>query len=117
MIEHGYNYLDGPIHSVAEFFETNIDILEKSITSSVPSRNKKKSKKGSKKMKSVTFGDSEDGVSEDKKIYQYHGTCRHITDECITLKTLVKQAKQEKGKHFKKKKRYAKHEVNYMVQK
>ena len=53
-------------------------------------------------------------------------------DECTTLKTLVKQAKQkkskhfdialikqakkEKGKHFEKKNRYTKHEVNIMVQ-
>ena len=38
-------------------------------------------------------------------------------DECTTLKALVKQAKQKKGKHFQKKKRFTKHEVNIMVQK
>ena len=48
MIEQGYNYLDGPIHAMAEFFETRIENLEKSIPPSVPSR-KKKSKKASKK--------------------------------------------------------------------
>ena len=31
MIEQGYNYLDGPIHAMAEFFETRIENLEKSI--------------------------------------------------------------------------------------
>ena len=31
MVEQGYNYLDGPIHSMAEFFETRIENLEKSI--------------------------------------------------------------------------------------
>ena len=36
MIEQGYNYLDGPIHSMAEFFETRIENLEKSIPTSVP---------------------------------------------------------------------------------
>ena len=51
MIEQGYNYLDGPIHAMAEFFETRIENLEKSIPPSVPSRNnKKKSKKGKKKV-------------------------------------------------------------------
>ena len=55
MVEQGYNYLNGPIHSITEFFETRIENLEKSIPLSVPSRNKKKSKKGSKKRKSVTF--------------------------------------------------------------
>ena len=29
MVEQGYNYLDGPIHSMAEFFETRIKNLEK----------------------------------------------------------------------------------------
>ena len=49
MIEQGYNYLDGPIHAMAEFFETRIENLEKSIPPSVPSRNGKKFKKASKK--------------------------------------------------------------------
>ena len=43
--------------------------------------------------------------------------CGHTTDECTTLKALVKQAKQKKGSHFQKKKRFTKHEVNIMVQK
>ena len=90
MLEQGHNYLDGPIHSMAEFFETRIENLEKSIPLSVPSRNKKKFKEGSKKRKSATFGDSED---EDSKDEYNHGTYRHITDERITLKTPVKQAK------------------------
>ena len=29
MLEWGYNYLDGPIHTTAEFFETRIENLEK----------------------------------------------------------------------------------------
>ena len=52
MIEQGYNYLDGPIHAMAEFFETRIENLEKSIPPSVSSRNPKKSKKEKKKEKS-----------------------------------------------------------------
>ena len=52
-----------------------------------------------------------------KMFCKYHCTCRHTTNECTTLKTLVKQAKQKKGKHFKKKKRHTKHEVNIMVKK
>ena len=55
-----YNYLDGPIYSMIEFFETMIKNLEKSIPPSVPSRNNKKSKKGIKKRKSVTFNDIEE---------------------------------------------------------
>ena len=31
MVEQEYNYLEGPIHSMAEFFETRIENLEKSI--------------------------------------------------------------------------------------
>ena len=85
MIEHGYNYLDGPIHSIADFFETKIENLEKSIPPSVPSRNNKKSKKGSKKRKAKTYVDSEDKDSDQghtgKKFFQYHGTCGHTTDQ------------------------------------
>ena len=36
MIEEGYSYLDGPIHSIAKFFKTRIKNLEKSIPPSVP---------------------------------------------------------------------------------
>ena len=68
----------------------------------------------------MTFDDSKDDDSEEerkgKKFCQYHGTCGHTTEECTTLKALVKQAKQKKGKHFQKKKRFTKHEVNIMVQ-
>ena len=88
MIEQGYNYLDGPIHSMEVFFETRIENLEKSISPSVPSRKRKKSKKVSKKRKGVTFDDSEDEDSEKehkgKQFCQYHGTCGHPTDECTT---------------------------------
>ena len=69
----------------------------------------------------MTFNDSEDEDSEeehkDKKFCQYHGTCGYYTDECTTLKALVKQVSQKKGKHFQKKKRFTKYEVNIMVQK
>ena len=44
IVEQGYNYLDGPIHSMAEFFETRIENLEKSIPLSVLSSIKKKIK-------------------------------------------------------------------------
>ena len=42
MIEQGYDYLDSPIYSMAEFFETRIENVEKSIPPSVLSRNNKK---------------------------------------------------------------------------
>ena len=96
MVEQGYNYLDGPIYSMAEFlksmaefFETRIKSLEKSFLPSVPSRNKKKSKKWSKKRKAVTFNDSKDKVSDQghsvKKFCQHHGTFGHTTGQCTTL--------------------------------
>ena len=54
MVEQGYDYLDGPVYAIVEFFGTRIENLEKSIPPSVPSRNgnKKKSKKGKKKEES-----------------------------------------------------------------
>ena len=121
MIEQGYSYLDVPIHSMAEFFETRIENLEKSIPPSVPSRNRKKSKKKSKKRKGVTFDDSKDEDSKEehkgKNFCQNQSTCGHTTNEYTTLKPLVKQAKKKKAKHFQQKKRFIKHEVNTMVRK
>ena len=93
MAEQGYNYLDGPIHSMAEFFETKNENLVKSIPPCVPSRNRNNKKRGSNKRKSVTFNDSEDKDSEKapqtKKVYQYHNTCGHTMAKCTTLKVLV----------------------------
>ena len=84
MVEHGYNYLDGLIHAMAEFFETRIENLEKSIPPSVPSRNNRESKKGSKKRKVVSFDDSDDDDSDEghsvRKFCQHHGTCEHTSD-------------------------------------
>ena len=121
MVEQGYNYLDDPIHSVAEFFETRIENLEKSIPPSVPSSNRKRKKKGYKKRKAVTFNNSDDENSDQghpgNTFCQSHITCGHTTDQCTTLKALVNQAKQKKGKYFDNKKRFIKHEVNAMVQK
>ena len=65
MADQGQNYLDGPIHSMAEFFEIRIKNLEKSILTSVPLTNKKM--KISKKRKDVTFGGSEDEDSDKKE--------------------------------------------------
>ena len=119
MVEQGYIYLDGPLHSMAKFIETTIEILEKSIPPSVCSRNNKKSKKCCKKRKAVIFNDSEDKDSDQgptgKKFCRYHGTCGHTTDQCTTFKALDKQAKQKKSKQFNKKKRFTKHEVNAIV--
>ena len=47
----GYNFLDGSIHAMVEFFETRIENLEKLIPPSVPSRNSKKNNKGLRKGK------------------------------------------------------------------
>ena len=50
-----------------------------------------------------------------KKLCQYHGTYGHSANECITIKTLVKQAKLKKAKHSKERK-YTKHEVDILVE-
>ena len=96
-----------------------IENLEKSIPPSVPSRNKKKNKKHSKKRDVATFHDSEEEDSDEKSkgktFCKFHGTCGHITDEHISLKALIRQAKQKKGKQVKRYKTYTKQEVNIMV--
>ena len=54
MVEQGYNYSDGPIHYAAEFFETRIENLEKSIPQVLPQAIRKQRKK-CKKKKAVTL--------------------------------------------------------------
>ena len=118
LLEQGYNYLDGPIHSMTEYFETRIEHLEKSINLiKCLSRKNKRNKKGSRKRKSVTSGDSEDKDSDDrhtgKRLCQYCGTCGHTTNTQCTG-----QASQaEKQQPLVKKERFTKHEVNFIVQK
>ena len=65
IVEQRYKHLDGPIHSTAEFFETGIENLEKSIPPSIPSRNNRKNKKGFKKRKALTFDDFDDEDSDE----------------------------------------------------
>ena len=100
MVEQGYNYLDGPIHSIAEFFKTSIDNLKKLIPQSVPSRNKKMYKKDCKKRVAWTCDYSEINDSDDAhkgKIFcKFHGMCGHTTYRCETLKALIMQAKKKK---------------------
>ena len=61
MVEQGYNYLDDPIHSMAELFETRIENVEKSIQMFPQEKQEKQVKqekiqeRGSKKRKAVTF--------------------------------------------------------------
>ena len=37
-----------------------------------------------------------------KKFCQYHGKCSHSTDECTTLEALIKKAKSNKTKGYRK---------------
>ena len=55
MVEQGYNFLDGPIHPMAEFFDTRIESLEKTIPPCVLSRNRKKNKKKFQEKESSNF--------------------------------------------------------------
>ena len=54
-----------------------------------------------------------------KKFCQYHGKCSHSTERCNTLKALIKRAKSNKSKGFRKgdKKTYTKNEVNVLIEK
>ena len=82
-------------------------------------KNNKNSKNGSKKRKAVTLdGPEGEGLDEGqnrKKFRQYNGTCGHTTDQCTTLKALVKQTKEKRKIQFDKRKRFTKHEVKVML--
>ena len=59
MAEQGYNFLDGPIHSMVDCFQIKIENLEKMILSSVPSWHKTK-KRASKKRKATFLDELQD---------------------------------------------------------
>ena len=122
-MEQGYNYLDGSIQAISEFFENRIQKLEPTAVSTVSRKSNKKprNKKSSKKRKATTFKDSEEESSEEektdkKRFCKFHSMCTHTTDECAILKTLIKQAKNKRPK-LNKKKKYTQLEVNVLVQK
>ena len=124
MTEQGYNYLDGSIQEMLAFFATRVENLE---TPAPPPavRSLTRKKKNSKKRKAVSFQDSDKDFSDDekpssrKKFFQYHGRSSHSTDECTTLKLLIKKTKSNKSKGFRKggEKTYNKHEMNILIEK
>ena len=67
-----------------------------------------KEEKTFKKLKAVTFENSDKDSSENKKpsrrkkFCQYHGKYSHSTDKYTTLKALIKKAKSNKSKEFRK---------------
>ena len=101
MVEQGYNYLDGSIHSMVELLETRIENLEKSIPPKVPSRNRKTKKKHKEKKATTSVNSKEEDSDKDKKgekFCKYHGKCSHTSDEYTALKDSFWQAIQKKGK-------------------
>ena len=114
MVEQGYNYLDCPIHSMTEFFETRIENLEKSIQSSVSSRNKKENNKSLKKRKAISFEDFEDkDLDKDEKgkklqVYWHVQTYyRCVHNSIRTKRKMVKYLKIEEN--------CTKYEVNIII--
>ena len=126
MTKQGYNYLDRSIQEMSGFFETRVENLgTPAPPTAVKSLNKKNKKKNNKKRKAVFYEDSDEGCSEEekpakkKKFCQYHGKCSHSTDECTTIKALIKKNKSYKSKGFKKgsEKMHTKHKVNALIEK
>ena len=65
----------------------------------------------------MTLKGSEDENSDDEgKGKTIYGTCRYSTDKCTTLKALIKEALQKKSQHFKKGKKYTKHDIKIIVE-
>ena len=84
-----------------------------------------KKKKNSKKQKAVFFEDSDKVSSDNKKppskkiLCQYHEKWSHSTDKYATLKALIKNAKSNKSKGYRKggEKTCTKHQVNVLIEK
>ena len=82
-----------------------------------PQETRKMKKKDSKKRKALTYEGSEDEYLEEgvkgNEFCKYHGMCRRRIDEYMILKAFIQEAKQKKSKHFYKKKKYTKQEINF----
>ena len=118
MVEQGYNYLDGCIQNMTEFYETRVENLER--FDSKKDSNKDKKNKANKKRKhsnnnvsdAKKFQETESG----KKYCHYHGTCGHSTLKCTLVKSLVEKEKLKKQRSSKER-QYTKHRVNILVEK
>ena len=122
----GINYLDRSIQEMSGFFETRVENLETPAPPpAVRSLTRKNKKKNSKKRKAVFFEYSDEDSSDDetpwkrKKFCQYHGKYIHSTDECTTIKALIKKTKSNKSNGYRKggKKMYTKQEVEIWIEK
>ena len=64
----------------------------------------------------MTFEDSEnkdlDVEFKSKQVCKCHGMCGHSSDQCTTLKAMIKKIKRKKNKHFKIERTDNKQEVN-----
>ena len=124
--EQGYNYLDRSIQEVSGIFETRVENLETPAAPIFVRRlSRKMRKKNSKKRRAALFEDSDKDSSDDekpssrKKFCQYNGQCRHFTDECTTLKALIKKTKSNKSKGLREggKNTCTKYKMNVLIEK
>ena len=80
----------------------------------------RRTRKGPRKRKAATFDNLEDEDLDEehkgKKFCKVCGTCGYTTDECTTLKALIRQAKQKKCKQVKMEKTFTKYEVYIMIE-
>ena len=101
IVEQGYNYFDGLIHSMVEFFKTRIENLENIIPTKCSLKKQQEKQERIQEKKVVTFDDSDDEDSDEgysgKKFCQYHGTYGHTTDQYTTLMALIKQADRKRA--------------------
>ena len=118
MVEQGYNYIDGSIQNMTEFFETRIANLERFDSKKDSNKekiNNKANKKGKHSNNNVSDRKNSQGTETGKKYCQYQCTCGHSTNECTLVKPLVHKEKMKKQKSSKERK-YTKHEVNILVE-
>ena len=115
--EHGYNYLDGSIQCMAELFDTRVENTEKYDSSKYSLRNRKRriSRKGLHSYQEDSGEDTSGEEENRKKFCNYNSSCGRSTDECTTLKTLIKHARLKKTWHNDKEKMSIMYEVNMFV--
>ena len=98
MVEQWYNYINGSIQHMTDFFETRIENLERidSKKDSKKNQHKKFNKKRKHSNNNVSDGKTSQGTESGKKYCQYHGMCGHSINKYMLVKILVQKEKQKR---------------------
>ena len=88
---------------MADFFETRVENFIKINPTNCSFKKQEKEEKRIQKKESSVDEDSDKGT-KGKNFCKYNGTYGYNMNDCMTLKALIRLAKQKRGKQYKKEK-------------